>query len=263
MRPDPYSWAPHPEALAAVVLLAAAYAASAPRFGASRRQLAAFAAGALLITAALASPLHSLSFHLLSMHLLQNVVLAEWAPALLVVGVPAGLAAALGRARAIRLATNPAVALGVWLATYFAWHVPAAYNAALRHPDSLLQLEHATYVLTGCLLWWPVVQDHPHRLPPGGRAAYLLAAFVLASPLGLLLALIPEAVYDFYEGGLWGLSRLSDQQLGGGTMAAEEAIVFFAVFVVYFLRFLAAEERAGEPGAAGAHAEPGDAAPRP
>ena len=33
----------------------------------------------------------------------------------------------------------------------------------------------------------------------GAKAAYLFAAFVLASPLGLLLALIPSAVYDFYR----------------------------------------------------------------
>ena len=28
---------------------------------------------------------------------------------------------------------------------------------------------------------------------------YLFAAFVLGSPLGLLLALLPHAVYDFYD----------------------------------------------------------------
>ena len=36
------------------------------------------------------------------------------------------------------------------------------------------------------------------RLAGGNRAIYLFAAFVLASPLGLLLALIPSAVYHFY-----------------------------------------------------------------
>jgi putative membrane protein len=243
MRPDPYAWAPHPEALAAVLLVAAAYAAAAPRFAASRAGIASFAAGLTLIAAAIVTPLHALSFHLLSMHLLQNVVLAEWAPALLVVGIPPGLAVALGRNSAVQLLTRPPLALGIWLVTYFTWHVPAIYDTALRHPDSLLHAEHASYVLAGCLLWWPVAQAAPHRLATGARAGYLFAAFLLASPLGLLLALLPEPIYDFYDHGrVWGLSQIGDQQLAGVTMAAEQSLVFFTAFAWFFFRFLAEEE---------------------
>jgi cytochrome c oxidase assembly factor CtaG len=243
MRPDPYAWAPHPEALAAVVLIAAAYAAAAPRFAASRLQIASFATGLVLIAAAVVTLLHALSFHLLSMHLLQNVVLAEWAPALLVVGIPPALATALGRNGAVRLLTRPPLALALWLVTYFTWHVPLIYDTALRHPHSLLHAEHASYLVAGCLLWWPVVQDAPHRLATGARAGYLFAAFLLASPLGLLLALLPEPIYDFYERGrVWGLSQIADQQLAGATMAGEQSLVFFAAFAWFFFRFLAEEE---------------------
>jgi putative membrane protein len=247
VRPDPYAWGPHPEALAAVVLIAAAYAAAAPRFDASRARIASFAAGLTLIAAAVVTPLHALSFHLLSMHLLQNVVLAEWAPVLLVAGIPPGLAAALGRNGAVRLLTFAPVALLLWLGTYFTWHVPAIYDTALRHPHSLLHAEHASYVLAGCLLWWPVVHDAPHRLPTGARAGYLFAAFVLASPLGLLLALLPNPVYDFYQHGrVWGLSQIADQQLAGATMVGEQSLVFFAGFAWFFFRFLAEEEQREE-----------------
>ena len=245
MRPDPYAWAPHPEALAAVVLVAALYAAARPRYQPSRARIAAFATGLAMIAVALVTPLHALSFHLLSMHLLQNVVLAEWAPALLVLGIPSALATSLGRNRAVRWLTWPPVALVLWLGTYFTWHVPAIYDAALRHPHSLLHAEHASYVLAGCLLWWPVVHDAPHHLSSAARAGYLFAAFVFASPLGLLLALVPEPVYAFYEQGrIWGLSREADQQIAGVTMAAEQAFVFFAAFAWFFFRFLAEEEHA-------------------
>jgi cytochrome c oxidase assembly factor CtaG len=243
MRPNPYAWAPHPEALAAVVLAAAAYAAAAPRFGASRVRVVSFAAGLTLIAAAIVTPLHALSFHLLSMHLLQNVLLAEWAPALLVLGLPPALAEALGRNAAVRTLTRSAVALPLWLATYFTWHVPAIYDAALRHPHSLLHAEHVSYIVAGCLFWWPVFQDAPHRLSNAARALYVFAAFLLASPLGLLLALIPDPIYDYYaHGRVWGLSRISDQQIAGATMAIEQSVVFFAVFARFFFRFLAEEE---------------------
>jgi cytochrome c oxidase assembly factor CtaG len=192
--------------------------------------------------------LDSLSYHLLSMHLLQNVVLAEWAPALLVLGIPPTLAARLGELRPVRTLTRPPVALGLWLATYYLWHLPAVYEAALERP-AMLHLEHVSYLAAGVLLWWPVLQDAPHRLPNAGRALYLFAAFVLASPIGLLLALLPEPAYGWYVdgGGLWGLSPHTDQQLAGVTMSVEQAIVFFAAFTVYFFRVLAEEEAGGSP----------------
>jgi cytochrome c oxidase assembly factor CtaG len=89
-----------------------------------------------------------------------------------------------------------------------------------------------------------VLQDVPRVLSSAAKAVYLFAAFVLASPLGLLLALLPRPVYDFYERAprVWGLSPLADQQLAGLTMASEEAIVFFALFAFFFLRFLSEEE---------------------
>jgi cytochrome c oxidase assembly factor CtaG len=162
------------------------------------------------------------------MHLVQNVVLAEWAPALLVFG----LAPDAGRRLAARIPLWGALPL--WLTAYFFWHVPAIYDAALRDPTPLLHLEHACYLLAGIVLWLPVAHG---RHDPGVKAAYLFAAFLLASPVGLLLALLPSPIYDFYDGH-WGLTALEDQQLAGITMSAAEAVVFFAAFAFYVRRFM-------------------------
>jgi cytochrome c oxidase assembly factor CtaG len=108
----------------------------------------------------------------------------------------------------------------------------------------LIPIEHACYFGTRILVWWPLLQDVPHRLPSGLRALYAFAAFVLAAPLGLLLALIPSPVYSYYEHvrpRVWGLSPIADQELAGATMASEQAIVLFVVFVYWFRRFLAEE----------------------
>ncbi len=51
-------------------------------------------------------------------------------------------------------------------------------------------------------------------------------------------------IYDFYVDvptRVWGLSPLADQELGGVTMASEQAIVLFVVFLFWFSRFLAEE----------------------
>jgi len=244
----PSAWTWNEETLVLVPALATAYGIWVRRLGAERRRIACFALALLLLLAFGVSPLHQIALHyLLLIHLLQNVVLAEWAPFLLVLSLPSSLAAALSRPRWMRRATYPALALPLWLVNYAVWHVPVIYDAALRRPHSLLHLEHLAYLVTGCLFWWPVLRDVPRRLSAGARTLYVFGAFVLAAPIGLVLALVGGPAYSVYEHAperLWGLSALADQQLGGVTMAGEQAVVFFAVFVFWFTRFLAEQEHA-------------------
>jgi cytochrome c oxidase assembly factor CtaG len=243
---DPYAWSWNPEALA-ILVLAGAYAFAVRRYAASSWRIVCFGTATVLLLAVAVTPIHTLGMHfLLTVHLLQNVVLAEWAPLLVVLGIPPALAATIARAGAIRALTHPGVALPLWLANYMIWHLPWLYDAALRNPGTLLHLEHAMYFLTGVAMWWCVFQDAPHRLGSGTRAGYVFAAFVLGSPVGLVMALVPDAIYDFYVEAhhrVWGLDPLEDQQLAGILMAFEQAAVFFAVFAYWFFRFLAEEER--------------------
>ena len=232
---------PSAEAVVLVPALVVAYALAARAERPSRAQVVLAGAGLALIFAAFASGLQPLAVHtFLWAHLLQNVVLAEWAPALLVLAVPRRIAA---RAAGFPL-FHPFVALPLWLGTYFVWHYPWIYDHALERPHSLLHLEHLTYLIAGICLWWPVVHG---AYSAGLKALYLFCAFVLASPLGLLLALIPRAVYSFYANAprTWGPAPLADQQIAGVTMAVEEAVVFFTVFTVFLLRFLQEEQAHG------------------
>jgi len=222
-----------------VPALSLAYFLVVRRHPVARWRIGCFAGAMLLLAAVFATPLETLGLnHLLTAHFLQNVTVAEWAPALLVLSLPPQLA------QRVRVPMIPA--LVVWLGTYFAWHVPAVYDFALRHPYSVLHLEHASYLVAGTALWWPVVHK---RHSSGAKAAYLFGAFVLASPLGLLLALLPDPVYSFYEARptVWGLSHLLDQEIAGTTMAGEQAVVFFAAFAFYFARFLREEEDTAQP----------------
>jgi cytochrome c oxidase assembly factor CtaG len=77
-------------------------------------RLAAGTLGVVLVVAAFGTELEPLANHtFLWAHLLQNVVLAEWVPALLVLAVPPQLAR---RASGFPL-FRPFVALPLWLAT--------------------------------------------------------------------------------------------------------------------------------------------------
>jgi cytochrome c oxidase assembly factor CtaG len=242
---SPYAWQADVDTTVVIPALSLLYLFAVGRWGASRRQVVCFAVGMGWLAVAFWTPLHHLGLHyLLLAHLLQNVILAEWAPLFVVLGISAAMATSLARHAVWRVAVHPAFALPVWLANYFVWHVPAVYVAALEQQGRLIQLEHACYFATGILMWWPLVQDVPRRLASGARAAYAFAAFVLAAPLGLLLALLPRPIYDYYVDArprVWGLSALTDQELAGVTMATEQAVVLFVVFLYWFRRFLAEE----------------------
>ena len=239
---SPYTWQADVDTTVVIPALSLLYLYAVGRAGASRRQLVCFAVSMLLLAVAFWTPLHHLGLHyLLTAHLLQNVILAEWAPLFAVLGISRAMAEVLARRKTWRVATHPAVALPVWLVDYFVWHLPPVYQAALHHQSWLIHIEHACYFVTGILMWWPVLQDVPRRLASGARAGYAFAAFVLAAPLGLLFALLPRPVYDFYADAhprVWGLSPLADQQIAGVTMASEQAVVLFVVFLYWFRRFL-------------------------
>src|SRR5579864_5839994 len=116
------------EAVGFVPILALGYALVARAEPPGRVCIASAVAALALIFAAFATALQPFALHtFLWAHLLQNVVLAEWAPALLVLAVPP----AVGRRAAGRRLFRPAIALPLWIATYIAWHLPWVYDYAL------------------------------------------------------------------------------------------------------------------------------------
>jgi len=241
----PSDWSLDPDGFVTAAGLSVLYAVGIRAFPAPRWRIACFGAGVAIVFFTRVSPLATISNHyLLSAHLIQNVAIAEWAPALLVLGIPPALGAFLARVPGARFLTLPPIALAVWLGTYLVWHLPWVYDAALEHPRSLLHVEHLCYLAAGVVLWWPVFQDAHRKLNSGAKALYLTAAFFFASPIGLLLSLLGKPIYTFYEHAprLWGIDALRDQRIAGVTMTVEEAILFFLLVAYFTVRFFREEE---------------------
>ncbi len=165
---SPYAWTLLTPEMGLVVLASTAYLLSLRFERVSKSRIATFALAQLLVLAVLVTPLRHLSVEYLpSAHMLLNIVLAEWAPALTVAALPRATASRLGRFRLLPLFTNPLVALPLWLTAYYAWHLPPLYDAALRQPTMLLALEHASFYCTGSCSGSP-----SSRIGPGScRAA--------------------------------------------------------------------------------------------
>jgi putative membrane protein len=198
-----------------------------------------FVVGLLLIAGSLNSPLETIATkRLLLIHLLQNGLIADIAPLLLLLGLTPRMRAALPPVRA-------RYALTAWLLAWYGTHVANVYDWALRTTWPL-QIEHAVLIAGGLLFWWPLVSG---RLSAPAAIAYLGVAFVASSFLGLALIFSSRPVYGYYAHTprLWGLSPVRDQNLGGILMNAEQTVVFLLAIGWYVWHLLSEEDGSPVP----------------
>jgi putative membrane protein len=208
---------------------------------ASWSRAALFAFGLALVTLPLVSPLDAAGDgYLLSAHMLEHVLIADAGPALILLAVRGPLLAFMLPVAAVRAAGStpllhrslawlgrPAVALAAWAATIACWHIPAVYDATLRH-QALHDLEHAMFVGAGALVWMQLIDPaRRHRLSTAGKIAYAGALFLIGEILSSVLFLSSAPLYPAYAGQpdrLFGLSALQDQQYAGLVMMGEQLI---------------------------------------
>jgi putative membrane protein len=208
-----------------------------------RWRLLAFASGLFLIAASLNSPLETIaSRYLLLMHLLQNGLIADLAPLLVLLGLTPGMREELARRGLGRLRAR--WILPIWLGAWYLTHLAPFYDWALRTSWGL-NIEHAILIAAGLLFWWPIVSG---RLTPPAGLAYLAVAFIGSSFLGLAYIFSSRPFYAFYEHAprLWGLSPVRDQNLGGILMNGEQTLVFLLAIGWFVLRLLDEEHAAAE-----------------
>jgi putative copper resistance protein D len=126
-------------------------------------------------------------------------------------------------------------------------HLPAFYDASLRHP-TVHEAEHALYLIAGLLLWWPLLDADPvpaHRLNGFGRLVYLLATMPPMAIVGAYLNRHPTLVYPPYgpPARAMGISAVVDQQQAGAIMWVAGSAIMIAVGLWVTIAALVAEER--------------------
>jgi cytochrome c oxidase assembly factor CtaG len=207
-----------------------------------RWRVVAFGSGLFLIAASLNSPLENIAArYLLLIHLLQNALIADVAPLLVMLGLTPAMRDSLARRGLGRLRSR--WILPVWLLAWYLTHIAPFYDWALRTGWGL-NVEHGILIAVGLLFWWPIVSG---RLTPPSGLAYLAAGFVGSAFLGLAYIFSSRPFYAFYEHAprLWGLSAGRDQNLGGILMNGEQTLVFLLA-IGYFVVKLLEEERLNE-----------------
>ena len=247
MSPAPSSFTFESLFLALTLVAGVLYFRAARRERPPAWRIVLFALGLLLIAGALNSPLETIAAnYLLLFHLLQNVMIADWAPPLLILGLTPSMRTSVARAggKPFAALTRPRVALPVWLVGWYAIHLALFYDFALRHAWTL-NIEHALLIAIGFLFWWPVLADQPADIGAPVKIGYLGAAFVGSTFLGLGLTFASTPFYDFYAEAprLWGISAEKDQNFGGILMNVEQAFVFLAAILYFVVKLIPEEER--------------------
>ena len=249
---DPWQFVLDPEWAVGLAIVAVDYGVvvrASERRGrpvSSHRRLA-FAAGLAVTALALFSPIEHLALtSMLSFHLLQNVMLGDWAPPLFLLGLTTAMTASLARRRWVAVLANPPFALGLWLVVWYVTHIPAVYDYALRN-QGLLGIEHLAFLISGLAFWWPEIV--PGYLSPIGKVSYLVVAFLAISPLDLFVYLANHPLYEFYlhTPKLGDISALADQQIAGVAMAIESNLVLLTVIAFALMRLLSDEPAAEGP----------------
>jgi putative membrane protein len=137
----------------------------------------------------------------------------------------------------------------LYITAIWAWHIPAAYDVAVRHPLVHI-LEHVSFVLAGSLYWWHLLSPIRARLRLDGMGpiVYMASTKLFVGALGMGLAFAPSALYPYYvhHARVWGISAIEDQGIAGLIMAVEQSLVMGVAIVVLFVRALAESERRQE-----------------
>ena len=203
-----------------------------------------FYLGLLATWVAVVSPIASLDSHMLTAHMIQHLLLMTIAPPLIWLGEPIitawpmrwALPNGLGK-----LLGNPAFC---WLssgAALVVWHVPVMLQLGMQSPTWHF-IEHASFLMTGLLFWWPVIQPWPSvaRWPRWSMLLYLFLATLPCDVLSGLLVFSDRVVYPMYLSmpRMGGLSPLEDQQCAAALMWTCVTVVFLVAGTILSIQVL-------------------------
>jgi cytochrome c oxidase assembly factor CtaG len=203
---------------------------------------ACFAAGLVTLAIALSAPVDSLADELLVAHMVEHLVIGDLSALLIVLGLTGPLLAPLLRVRwlsPLRIFAHPLVALPAWTISFYVWHLPALYQAALRH-DIIHGLQHACFLAFGIAVWMALLGPLPKPAWFGNaaRLAYIIVVRLAGTVLANVLIFSGTVLYPIYRtgDGQWHISPMGDQIAAAGVMMVEESVLTIALFCWLFLK---------------------------
>ena len=178
-----------------------------------RRRAAYWLAGLVVLILALQSPIERYDTTLFSVHMVQHLLITMVAAQLLVLAAPITLLLRAAspqvrkravlpvlHSRVVRVLAFPVVSWVVFTGFMFSAHFSPLFDASLEDP-AIHQLEHAGFLLTAMLFWWPADRGRPERrgaCRTPRRLLYLALGMPFSSFLGLAIVSATGVLYPHY-----------------------------------------------------------------
>jgi putative membrane protein len=198
--------------------------------------------GLALMVATLVSPLAHLSDELFFAHMIEHLLLADLGALLLVLGLTGPVLQPLLAVRELswlRVFAHPVVALVLWTANFYLWHLPVLYQGAVEN-DAVHALQHILFVSFGMAMWMALLGPLPKPawFGNGAKIGYIVAVRLIQSVLANALLWSGGVLYPRYAAGeaYWGITPTNDQSAAGAIMMIEGSLVTIGLFCWLFLR---------------------------
>jgi len=208
---------------------------------AALRQLS-FAVGLALVLLSLVSPVAHLGEELLLAHMAQHLAMADVGALLIVLGLTGPVLQPVLGIRVVerlRMLAHPALALPLWAANLYVWHLPVLYQAALAN-ELVHTLQHAAFVAFGINMWLALFGPLPvpEWFGNGAKLVYIVAVRLAGALLANVLVWSEVVLYPAYAPGeaLYGISPLQDQGTAGVIMMVEGSVVTVVLLGWLFLK---------------------------
>lgn len=259
-------WSFDPTVVLPLVLAATGYLwavrsvdAAHPHTRVPLRRIVAWLAGLAVIELALQSPIEAYDTTLFSDHMVQHVLLTMVAAPLLALGAPITLLLRFAQpdtrrrwilpvlhSRVVKAISFPVVTWILFAGYMWVSHFSALYELSLESP-LIHQAEHAGFLVTALLFWWPAVaaDPSPWRMRHPNRLVYTFLQMPQNTFLGLTIYSATVPLYPYYVNlaRTWGPSVIDDQQIAGGIMWIAGDVVFMTAIMLILRGLLRNEER--------------------
>ena len=242
----------HPEIYLGLILLAWGYwvclfplrPADVLLTSSLEKKVVYFVSGFILLVIAEISPIHDLSKHFFSVHMLQHVLLCFAVIPLLLLSMPPWIPDRIGQIKTFlpvgRILFHPVITFFCFNATFAVWHFSFFYDAAIQS-SPIHAFEHLSMLAASLLGWWPILS--PSKIFPSlslpGQMLYLFLMPIAQIAVFAPITFATNPFYSSYTSSpiYLGISHLQDQQLGGVIMKVSTTAVFLFTLIAIFFRW--------------------------
>jgi putative membrane protein len=250
-------WEADPATLITLAVMVAAYvvAAIALKCRPLDKQVIAFGGALIAMLAVLAGPLDRFTKERsFATYIFQQMVLVFVVPPLLLLGLPDWMARPVLLNRYVeplaRTITTPLFAFLLFSGVFTLIHYPPVCDRVC-HVGEFDRGLRAILVLTGTILWWPLVSPLPEypRMSYPMQILYLFLLMIPMTAVGAPITMAPSVLYVFYAAGghPFGLTPMADQVLGGLIMWVGQGVYIMFVFSGIFFRWAREEDQEMPP----------------